>query len=229
LHLPCISLRSLIQAAYGTFGDGKTINPQPLPMDGMPQWAESEYYSLEAKAESSARVEMLSGPMLQAFLEERFQLKTHRETREMPVYALTITKSGLKAPPLSEGECVPLDLTQPPPPPSKGQAPPKFCGALMMGVDPKGVMTMEVWGLSLKQFAQRLASRVDRPVVDKTGIAGLYSFHLEFEPEAGRVSADLATPTIFTAIQEQLGLKLVPEKGPVEHLVIDHVQKPSAN
>jgi uncharacterized protein (TIGR03435 family) len=229
LDLPCISLRGLIQAAYGTFGDGQTINPQPLPIDGLPQWAQSEYYSLEAKAEGPARPEVLSGPMLQAFLEERFQLKTHRETREMPVYALTIAKSGLKAPPLSEGGCIPLDLTQPPPPPIKGQAPLRFCGALMMGINPKGTMTMEVWGVSLKQFAQRLSGRVDRPVIDKTGTPGLYTFHLEFAPDVGRVSADLEVPMIFTALQEQLGLKLVPEKGLVEHLVIDHVEKPTAN
>ena len=71
----------------------------------------SEYYTLSAKAGGPTRTEMLAGPMLQTFLEERFRLKTHRETREMPVYAMTVGKGGLKVQPLVEGACIPLGMT----------------------------------------------------------------------------------------------------------------------
>jgi len=99
-------------------------------------------------------------------------------------------------------------------------------------------------GVSLDQFANVLITVVDRPVVDKTGIAGKFNFHLEFVPDQatraflpggeldhGQIgpSDDPVGPTIFSAIQEQLGLKLVPAKGPREFLVIDHVERPSAN
>lgn len=238
LDMPCVNLRNLIQAAYGTFGDGQTINTRPLPTEGAPGWAQSEYYNLEAKADGPVRTELLAGPMLQAFLEERFQLKVHRETREMPVYALTVGKGGLKTPLLAAGACTPIDLSHPPPPPAKGEGPPNLCGLAMFRTM-NGSMTMEVRGVTLKQYAQRLSGQVDRPVVDKTGIAGMYNFHVEFSRDTpGRGlpggadaanPADPAEPTIFAALQEQLGLKLVPEKGPVEYLVIDHVEKPTAN
>jgi len=245
LEMPCVTLQGLIQSAYGTFADGATVNTQPLRTEGAPGWAQSEYYSLLAKAEGPPRTEMLAGPMLQAFLEERFQLKAHREMREMPVYALTVGKSGLKTPPLAEGACTPIDLTHPPPPPAPGQPPPNLCGLMIIGTDPKGTIRMEVRGVKLTQFAQRLSARVDRMVVDKTGIAGRYNFHLEFTPDnlpgrggdAGNPgiggnppsSADPAAPAIFSALQEQIGLKLVPDKGPVPFLVIDHVEKPAGN
>jgi uncharacterized protein (TIGR03435 family) len=248
LQMGCVNLQNLIQAAYGTFADGATINTQPLRTEGAPGWAQSEYYSLEAKADGPVRTEMLAGPMLRALLEERFQLKAHREAREMPVYALTVGKSGLKVQPLAEGSCTPIDLSHPPSPPAPGQPMPKLCGAMMIGAT-GGNRTIEVTGVNMTQFCQRLSGQVDRAVVDKTGIAGKFTFHLEFTPDtalggvpgrggdagnpgnAGNPAppADPAGPTIFAALQEQLGLKLAPEKGPVEFLVIDHVEKPAEN
>jgi len=249
--MPCVTLQGLLQAAYGTFGDGATIDTQPLHMEGGPAWMQSEFYSLSAKAAGPARTELMAGPMLQALIQERFQLKAHRETREMPVYSMTVGKSGLKVEPLAEGACTPLDLTHPPPPPAPGQPPLNLCGVMMMGFDPNGNMTIEVRGVNMTQFAQRLSGRVDRTVVDKTGIAGKFNFHLEFAPDpsvrgqgvpAGRGadaggeanSANPAPPAdpgtnLFVALQEQIGLKLSPDRGPVGFLIVDQVQKPTAN
>jgi uncharacterized protein (TIGR03435 family) len=212
---------------------------------------QSEHFSLSAKADGPVRTEMLAGPMLQSFLEERFRLKTHREAREMPVYLMTVGKGGLKVQPLAEGACTPLDLTHPPAPPKPGDPPPNMCSVMMLGITAKGEMTIEVHGSTMTQFAQRISGRVDRTVVDKTGITGLFNFHLEFAPDPnmpgqalppgrGRDTGNGASPgnsgppldsgpDLFAALQEQLGLKLSSDKGPVSFLIIDHVEKPAAN
>lgn len=254
LAMPCVNLQGLIQAAFGTFGDGVSINTQPLRTEGDPSWMQSEFYSLSAKADGPVRTEMLAGPMLQSLLEERFQLRTHRESREIPVYAMTVGKGGLKVQPLPEGACTPLDLSHPPVapagPPKPGDPRPNLCGIMTMGPTGKGDMMLEVRGATMTQFAQRLSGRLDRMVVDKTGITGQFNFHLEFTPDpymrgqsvpAGRgdvggaansvnpSSAPETGPGLFVALQEQIGLKLSPDKGPVSFLIIDHVEKPAAN
>jgi uncharacterized protein (TIGR03435 family) len=251
LEMPCVTLQSMIQAAYGTFGDGISINTQPLHMEGGPSWMHSEHYSLSAKGDGPARTEMLAGPMLQAFLEERFRLKTHREMREIPVYAMTVGKGGLKVQPLAEGACTPIDLAHPPAPPKPGDPPPNVCGVMMMGPTGKGDMIIEVRGSTMTQFAQRLSGRMDRTVVDKTGIGGKFNFHLEFAPDPnmpgqtlpGGRGGDVGNaanpgnpvpppdpgPDLFVALQEQIGLKLSSDKGPVSFLIIDRVEKPTAN
>ena len=251
LEMPCVDLLNLIQAAFGTFGDGVSINTQPLHMEGEPSWIRSEHYNLSAKGDGPVRTEVLAGPMLQALLEERFRLKTHREMREMPVYAMTAGKGGLKVQPLAEGACTALDLTHPPPPPKPGEPAVYPCGALLILPAAKGESAFELKGATMTQLAQRLSGRLDHPVVDKTGIPGKFNFHLEFTPDphmpgqgvpAGRggdasnpanpvgppAAADPG-PDLFVALQEQIGLKLSPEKGPVGILIIDHVEKPTAN
>jgi uncharacterized protein (TIGR03435 family) len=240
--MPCVNLLNLLQAAYGTFGDGKTVNAQPLPIEGGPPWMYSERYSLSAKGDGPVRTEMLAGPMLQALLEERFQLKAHRETREMPVYAMTVNKGGLKVRPLAEGACTPIDLTHPPPPPAPGGPPPNLCGLMIMAPNPNGTMSIEVRGATMTQLAQRLSGRLDHTVVDKTGRAGMYNFRLEFAPDPAMRGQSMpngptnpapspadATPGLFVALQEQIGLKLSADKAPGSVLIIDHVEKPIAN
>jgi uncharacterized protein (TIGR03435 family) len=241
LEMPCVTLQSLIQTAYGTFGDGVSINTQPLPTEGETVWMRSEHYSVSAKTDAAAGTEMLAGPMLQTLLEDRFRLKTHRETRETPVYGMTVGKGGLKVQPLAEGACMPLDLDHPPEPPKPGERPPNVCGVLMMRFG-KGNMTIDVRGVTMAEFAQRLSGRVDRRVVDKTGVAGRFNFQLEFTPDpnvpglvvgASRdgdsTPANDAGTSIFVALQEQLGLKLSADRGPVGYLIIDHAEKPTAN
>ena len=252
LELPCVTLAGLLRYAFGTFGDGVTINTQPLRTEGGPAWMRSDYYSLLAKADGPARAEMLAGPMLQAFLEERFRLKTHRELRDMPVYSMTVGKGGLKGQPLTAGAWAPIDLTHAPSPPKPGEPLPNLCGAmLIMPRNGNGEMTIEVQGSTLTQFAQRLSGRVDRALVDKTGIPGMFDFHLEFMPDAilsgqgvpaGREgdpgnAADTGNPAsrpdlgpdLFVALPEQIGLKLSPDKGSVSFLIVDQVEKPTAN
>jgi len=233
--------------AYGTYADGVTIDPQRLHMEGGPSWMQSEYYSVSAKADAPpAHPQMMLGPMLQALLEERFQLKTHREAREMPVYAMTVAKGGLKLQALAEVACTPIDEVH-----MVERKAGDFCGALRIRSTETGNTMMDMSESTMTQFAQGLSRLAGRTVIDKTGIQGQFNFHLEFTPDPGMPTfgppgmrppndgsaADSSSPLpptgsgpdLFVAMREQVGLKLSSEKAPVSVLIIDHVEKPTAN
>jgi uncharacterized protein (TIGR03435 family) len=151
---------------------------------------------------------------LQTLLVERFKIKMHHEMREMPVYALVIAKDGPK---LTKGDGDPAH------PQSMG-----FSGAYGQTMEGGGANATLA---DLAGELQRLT--LDRPVLDRTGLTGTFNIHLIFtreNPDAMGLSPDLpddAAPSIFVAIQQQLGLKLEPTKGPVDVLVVDHAEKPS--
>jgi uncharacterized protein (TIGR03435 family) len=171
-----------------------------------PDWLHAEKYDIAAKAAGPARTEELR-EMLQTLLRERFQLQVHRETRELTVYALTVSKSGPK---LHKAE----------PQSNSG----------MQRVD--GTFVFDA--MSMPQLADDLSTfvQVDRPVLDRTGIRGVFDFSLKFADSAAelkRVLSEGDGPSIFTVIQEQLGLRLEGQKGPIEILVIDHVERATEN
>jgi uncharacterized protein (TIGR03435 family) len=222
----------LIQGAYVRFAGGHTNPLGVLPIKGGPAWVHSELYEINARAEGAPSMEMMQGPMLQALFEDRFHLKIHRENPEGPVYALTLAKGSSKLKPFKEGSCSQMPLTRPVPAPPPGQ---RFCNMLISFRGP----TVEAGGSTLTEFSKLLNLILDRPVIDKTGVAGRFDIHLEFAPDQvipglppplpNAPATDPAGPTIFTAIQEQLGLKLEPARGPVEILVIDSIERPSGN
>jgi uncharacterized protein (TIGR03435 family) len=228
--LPLADVRGLglIQRAYVRFAGGHANPLGILPVEGGPAWIRSEFYDIDAKAEGNPRQEVMEGPMLQALLEERFKLKIHRETKEIPVYVLTAVKVA-KLKPFQAGSCVPSSDTFLPPALAAGQRP---CRALVSR------LSVEAEGATILEFSKLLTLAVDRPVIEKTGLMGRYDIHLEFSadqaitgpPGAADDAADPRTaPSIFAAVQEQLGLKLAPARGPGEFLVIDHVERPSEN
>jgi len=224
----CMPLKALIQQAYLIFANGRYqfVNFLAVPVEGAPDWVQSARYTIEAKAEGPQTEEMTKGPMLQALLEDRFQLKTHRETREVPVYELTVAKGGPKLQPF-DGSCTPVDFAKTPQLPT----PPKAPGECRNVFGTSGPNSTSYYrGISVDDFAtHRLGvGTVGRPVINKTGITGRFDIHLEFTPDRNADKPD-AGPSIFTALQEQLGLKLIPAKGPGEFLVIDHVERPSEN
>jgi uncharacterized protein (TIGR03435 family) len=163
----------------------------------------------------------MARPMLQAMLADRFKLVVHRETKELPIYALIVAKSGFK---LKEAD--PNDSY------ANGIKGPDGVGhAGFMRIGP-GSLTVQ--GSSLKEFASVLALQVKRLVVDKTGIPGKFDISLRWSKDENRADgqdngAVESGPSLVTAIQEQIGLKLEPTKGPVETIVIDHVEMPSEN
>jgi uncharacterized protein (TIGR03435 family) len=224
----------LITGAYVLFANGH-VNPRSrVPVEGGPACINSVRYQIDAKADSARGQGMMRGPMLQTLLEDRFKLKIHHETRDVPVYVLTVAKGGLKLHPFQEGRCIPRNfalLEQFPPQPFP-ELPPgqKYCGA---GTTVKGAIVTLDETMTIDDFIKYSLPGLDRPVVNRTGIKGLFDFHLEFAPEespdAGGTPPEVPGPSIFTALERQLGLKPEPAKAPGDFLVIDHVERPSAN
>ena len=188
-------------------------------MLGGPGWLNSAKFDIEAKADESVDAEMQKldsdagrlqkQKMLQALLAERFALKTHVETRELPIYALVVAKNGPK---LEKSKANGTSINW-----------------------RTGQITVQGSDSTVGLLAEQLTKVLDRVVVDKTGIQGRFAISLNWTPDDGAAAnssgslADASGPSVFTAIQEQLGLKLVSQKGPVQVLVIDHVEMPTEN
>jgi uncharacterized protein (TIGR03435 family) len=212
---------------------------------GAPDWTETARYDITAKAEGDIQGTPPGGPpgplnlMLQDLLADRFKLRAHRETRELPIYSLTLARSdkkfgaGLRP---STVDCAAMRgrggrMGAPPGPPPPGERP--QCG---MRVAPNQIMA---GGVSLAQLTQMLSQFTQRIVIDRTGLEGTFDIDLTFTldgvpnapppPPGGPPppSVDSNSPSLFTALQEQLGLKLESDRAPVEVLVIDHVERPT--
>jgi len=228
-----VTLKMLIGYAYSV-----------REIQGGPSWVASDRWTIEAKAAEG--LILPSGPpefgkptslgvALQSLLADRFALKVHRETKDVPAFDLVIDKARFKLtavdPPPS---ATPGQVPAAPPPPRPGpdgKLPADFMpvpGRIMAG---PGVILASA--VTMSQIANVLTGRVGRPVVDKTELKGYFNLRLEFAPEAapGASSApgDSSGASIFAAIQEQLGLKLESTKVPMDSIVIDSVQKPTEN
>lgn len=205
---------------------------------GGPAWMSSTPFDITAKAEDPNVTRDQVRQMLQSLLAERFQMKFHRETRELPIYSLLVGKNGPKLP-LSENQPSPeAPASQAKAGTSTGSASGARGNATMMSI---GRGQMNAQGAPMSAFVNMLAQQLGRPVLDKTDLKGNYDIKLEWTPDessrtipgAAGVDAppagDTSGPSIFTAVQEQLGLRLVSDRGPVEVLVIDSLEKPSGN
>jgi bla regulator protein blaR1 len=248
LNLACQPLMNLIRMAYLNYAGGHLNRRDTTPVDGGPSWVTSERYQVTAKADGTPGQEMMRGPMLQALLEDRFKLKIRRESREVPAYALTIGRGGPKMKTFHEGSCVEFVAGKLPGLRPDGK-PPVFCNFRSFRRGLNGAQsTWELIGGSLDDFAKSLGDDMDRIVINKTGIPGEFDFSIEFTPDESMPSVmnalrqratqngePLVAPepsgglSIFTAIQQQLGMKLEPSKGPRDFLVIDRVEKPTEN
>jgi uncharacterized protein (TIGR03435 family) len=149
-------------------------------------------------------VEMMRGPMLQALLEDRFQLKVRRQTRQVPVYELRVAKGGSKLKPFDEG-CRPVDFTK-----GNISAQLEAGGSCPIAMRDTRV---DAPGQTIGDFITFVLTLLDRPVIDGTGLAGRFDIHLSLTPDDNSVISDL-NATLAAAVQRQLGLKLVPAKGP---------------
>ena len=224
-----VPLKILVTLAYGL---------QDFQISGLPGWAESERFDIVAKAPADVAGEQkLQMQMLQRLLEDRFSLKFRRETKELPVYALVPAKNGRKLHESAEGPCpAPTSSGAPSPPAASNEKFTVPCGAFM-----NSPTRLNGSRVPMARLAAVLSRTVGRTVVDKTGLTGNYDIDLEWTADSNRMPSisgdgtpgtqapDSVGPSIFTALQEQLGLRLESQKAPEEVLVVDHVERPSEN
>jgi uncharacterized protein (TIGR03435 family) len=253
LTVRCQTVDNLIRNAYLSFAAGRqAIDPEngmPAPsvsprvwqqdIKGSPAWIRSQRYTIQAKSDAPATHDMMLGPMMQRLLEDRFQLKLHREAREVPVYELIVAKGGARLTLSKPESCLRLDLSKGPPPLPPGPVERPFCGFYRF--DPN--TGTETLGQTMRGLCIQFSAWLDRDVIDKTGLTGAFDIRLDLSPQevmpnlrrsdAGDDQAAPAPPgdpagAVFRAVQK-LGLKLEPAKTNGEFLVIDHVERPAEN
>ena len=172
-------------------------------LSGGPAWLETDAYDIVGTFPSNTSPDQVK-LMLQTLFADRFKLAIHRETKDYPVYALVVGKDGPKLKAAADGKH----------------------GAK------NGGGHLELHHASVAGFATYLVNATDRPVVDMTGLEGYFDITLDWRPDTPQSAASSrndSRPSIYTAVQEQLGLKLEPRSAPVECIVIDHVERPSEN
>ena len=212
-----LPLKALLQIAYGF----------DAPIVGAPDWAANTFYVIQCRSDDAAdarlakitdnEVRLEKRNAIRALLTERLGLKTHLETRNSAIYNLIVNKGGVKMqavpalPPPANGEA------PPPPPPANVQAHGSRHGLEFVGSN-----------APLRAITGALSSMVEAPVVDKTGLMGTYNYTLQFGRDWSANDPE-SWPSIFTAVQEQLGLKLESVHESVPNLVIDHITKPTEN
>lgn len=236
LDIPGFPLKWLIMFGY------KVREFQVL---GGPSWVSSDRYQVTAKANGGASFKQMQ-VMLQALLTDRFKLALRREEKQLPIYELKAVKRGLKIEAAKDGSCGELDRASPPPPrPDLSHPPahPNVCGGTwILNTGPGHRTRFEGVAVTMSRLIEMLSEEVGRTVVDKTGFGEKFDFQVEFEPSDisgdprtqpadsnAVVSTNVSGISIFDALQRQLGLRLESAKGPVEVLVIDHVERPSEN
>jgi uncharacterized protein (TIGR03435 family) len=229
-----IPLRDIIALAYG-------VQEFPWRLDGVPEWAAAEHFDIIAKAAAAVPPVRPGSPdpilmMVRTLLEERFRMTIHAENREMPVYALVLAKPGTLGRDLkkSEVDCDAIQVARltagarreaaPPPLTADGRPVCGFRGVQAGGPGAPG--GIQAGGIPMWQFANLLPRFVERTVVDRTGLEGYYDWQLLFSPPG---AADQSGGSIFTALQEQMGLKLESTRAPVEVWVVDRVERPTAD
>jgi uncharacterized protein (TIGR03435 family) len=199
-----------------------------------PGWAASDRYDIDAKTDPSTSREQIR-LMIQALLQDRFQLVLHHESRSLPVYHLVkASKDGSKLQPAKKGSCVERNSE---PAITPGSPTPNYCGSSQWS--PRSLIGTAI---TMQQFTTTLENILQRPVIDETGFTGTFDVRLSWIPDQvtpgllapgvsppPRPSANDAGPMIFTALAEHLGLRLQAAKGTVDILVIDHAERPSAN
>jgi uncharacterized protein (TIGR03435 family) len=195
------TVETMLMAGYGV---------QKSQIVGAPHWIETEKWDVQGVPDVPGRPSLKQmQSLIRKVLAERFGLKLHRESRELSVYAITVAKGGEK---MARSMGDPNGL-----PDESDNA-------------SNGLVTMRATNISMVDFAMMFQFYLDRPAVDQTGLTGRYDFQLKWTPDEARAAADSnAPPGMFTAIQEQIGLKLEPVKAPADVLVIDAVQRATGN
>jgi uncharacterized protein (TIGR03435 family) len=201
-----IPLRFLIMSAF---------QMRDNQLSGVPGWANQVKYDIQARGPGAPDEDQIA-VMLQSLLKDRFHFEYHKVTKEGPVYALVPAKGGIRLQESREGPCAP---------PASDKPETVQCATWFTHRN-----ELDAKRITMLKFAIVLSAQLDRPVVDRTGYTKTFDAHLEWIPTEIAVDPNGEPgPSIFTAIQEQLGLRLEAQKGPVETLVIDHIERPGDN
>jgi uncharacterized protein (TIGR03435 family) len=211
IHYSGVSLKMILLRAYGM---------RPYQISG-PAWMETERYDIDAKYPPGTKLEDFR-LMLQKLLGDRFHLVLHRETREMTRYRLVIAKGGPKLSPAQKQPEYKDDEERKAASQKQAKA---YLEAMMRRPHTGPFHSLSQPSGTMAKLAESLSWYLDRPVTDYTGLEGSYSYRLEWSPDEPAAAAENSLPSIIAAVQEQLGLKLEPEKGPVEVLVIERAEK----
>jgi uncharacterized protein (TIGR03435 family) len=228
VNITNMSLKEMIVMSYRI---------QPYQISGGPAWLDKDRYDITAKAEKEPKQGEWN-LLLQSLLADRFQLTLRKETKELPIYALVLArKDGKLGPKLTESKddgCVKFDPAHPADPPAPGEPRPRYCGNQMMS--PRSLTAVSI---PVGNIVPMLARLLGRTIIDDTGLKGNFDISMEWAPDDAqlamlppdtpRPAADGSGPSIFTALQEQLGLKLESRKGPVEIYVVEKAEKPTEN
>lgn len=236
VRLLCRTAESLVRDAFVIYGDRSPVLPSVRfgQLRG-PAWIRSDRFTIEAKASGGAPLELMKGPMMQALLRDRFGLRVHRETVEIPIYRLELT-AGARIRPSPDGSCTTLTPETNPSAEPVGR-PVMFCGAASRATHGG----LDFHGMTVAELCTKLSYAMDRDLVDATGLKGVYDIHLDLEfsdiayrsdrgglasvPVAG---ADEPGMSISGALR-RAGFKVVPGKTTVSTIVIDHIEKPGPN
>jgi uncharacterized protein (TIGR03435 family) len=212
-----LPIKVLLQIAYGF----------DAPVVGAPDWIANTFYDIRARSDEAAdarlaritdnEVRLEKRNAIRVLLAERLGLKTHLETRNSSIYNLIVDKGGVK-----------MQIVPPPPPPADGEAPPPPRPVDVQANGSQHGLEFVGSNASIRAVTGVLSSMVEAPVVDKTGLTGIYNYTLQFGREWSEHDSE-SWPSIFTAVQEQLGLKLEAAHESVPNLVVDHITKPTEN
>jgi uncharacterized protein (TIGR03435 family) len=209
----CVPVSFLIETAYYTYAANEANKSWRMTVQGGPTWLRSEFYQVNAKAEDpAASAAMMGGAMLRHLLETRLQLKTHQTTEEVAVYAVTMGEDDAKLRGHVAQPCSPC------------------AGIKASRSGTRTVITAE--GVSLDDLYRLQGIAANRPVVNRTGVTGSYTFRLEFEPERPQAAAPTTEPigpSLFDALETELGLKLGDSKAPAARILVDSIERPSDN
>ena len=238
-----VTAKMLVATAY---------NVKTFQVVGGPSWFDSERWDIDAKVEDTLAAQLQKLPrqqqqaqqalMLRSLLLDRFKLQITRGTKEGNVLALVVAKGGAKL-----KEVSPPDPNAGPPsspvPAGRGQLPQPAPGQAFMMMNPRQA-TLVANAVLISSLVNQLSTQLGQQVVDRTGLTGAYQYTLQFAPQSGvfaglppkpgdagsdTVQPDSDEPSLFTALQDQLGLKLVSTKGPIDTIAIDHIEEPSEN
>jgi uncharacterized protein (TIGR03435 family) len=212
-----LPIKALLQIAYGF----------EAPVSGAPDWVANTFYTIQARSDAAADARLATLPenevrlekrnAIRVLLAERMDVKTHLETRNTAVYYLVVAKGGVK-----------MQTSPAPPPPAEGEAPPPLPPANFGSQGSQHGLELTGSDAPMRAILGVLSWMMEAPVLDKTGLTGLYNYKIQFGRDWSANDPE-SWPSIFTALQEQLGLKLEAVHEPVPNLVVDHIAKPTEN